>query len=225
VGQLDREGAADEPGRDRFSALSAAVRRTGCLLVASLGLLCVAPIFLFAALAIRLDSEGPVFFRQRRVGRGGEDFTMLKFRSMYVHATPDTHMRYVAELASSTGAPTRGNLCKLTGDPRVTRVGAFLRRTSIDELPQLLNVITGQMSLVGPRPAVRYELEHYRPEHFERFEVRPGITGLWQVSGRNRLGFNEMLDLDVAYVRQRGLASDVWLLLRTPLAVLRADTA
>ena len=144
---------------------------------------------------------------------------------MSAHATHEPHHRYVTELAGETVERAAGDLRKLTHDPRVTRVGAIIRKSSIDEWPQLLNVLAGQMSIVGPRPAVKYELDLYRPEHFERFNVRPGITGLWQVSGRNRLGFNEMLELDVEYARRHGLALDIWIMLRTPLAVLRADTA
>jgi lipopolysaccharide/colanic/teichoic acid biosynthesis glycosyltransferase len=148
---------------------------------------------------------------------------MLKFRSMGAGAQQDLHRRYIGELAH---APVNGSgLHKLTRDPRVTRVGAILRKTSIDELPQLLNVLVGQMSLVGPRPAVAYELRHYRPEHHERFAVRPGLTGLWQVSGRARLGLYAMLDLDVEYVRRRSVWLDLRVLLRTPRAVLQGHTA
>ena len=202
-----------------------AAKRTTDLVLAAVMLICLAPFFVLTALAIRLDSPGPVLFRQRRVGRGGREFTMLKFRSMSAHATSEPHHRYVTELAhGAVGAPN-GDLRKLTHDPRVTRVGALIRKASIDEWPQLFNVLAGQMSIVGPRPAVHYELALYRPEHRERFAVRPGITGLWQVSGRNRLGFNEMLDLDVEYVRRQTFLFDLWLILRTPLAVLRANTA
>ncbi|MFZ0042036.1 MAG: sugar transferase, partial [Solirubrobacteraceae bacterium] len=118
-----------------------------------------------------------------------------------------------------------GKLRKLTNDPRVTRVGAFIREKSIDELPQLLNVLTGDMSLVGPRPALDYELEHYQPEHFERFNVRPGMTGLWQVSGRSRVGLMGMLDLDVQYARHHGVVRDLSILLRTPAALAGRSAA
>jgi lipopolysaccharide/colanic/teichoic acid biosynthesis glycosyltransferase len=185
----------------------------------------VAPLLAIVAVAIRLDSSGPILFRQRRIGRGGREFTMLKFRSMSPDASSAAHRRYIAELAAAAAGEHDGGLCKLTADPRVTRVGAVIRKASIDELPQFLNVLAGQMSIVGPRPAVPYELPLYRPEHFERFRVRPGMTGLWQVSGRNRLDFTEMLDLDVEYVRSCGLLYDLRLLVLTPSAVLRADTA
>lgn len=213
--------AVSRNGRARLPAL----KRATDVLLAIVMLVCLAPLCALVALAIRLDSQGPILFRQRRVGRGGQDFTMLKFRSMLADASAAAHHRYITELASGVVDASREELRKLTEDPRVTRVGAIIRKTSLDELPQLFNVLAGQMSIVGPRPAVAYELELYRAEHFERFDVRPGITGLWQVSGRNRLGFHEMLDLDLEYVRRQGLARDLWLILRTPLAVLRADTA
>jgi lipopolysaccharide/colanic/teichoic acid biosynthesis glycosyltransferase len=188
-------------------------------------LVVVAPLFVLVAVAIRLDSPGPVFFRQSRVGQGGREFTMLKFRSMELGAATEAHQSYIKALASAPAVVADGRLQKLTEDVRVTLVGAILRKTSIDEIPQLINVLAGRMSIVGPRPAVDYELEFYRPEHLERFGVRPGITGLWQVSGRNRLGFYEMLDLDLEYVRRHSFAYDLWLLLRTPWAVVSADTA
>ncbi len=183
------------------------------------------PLLAIVAIAVRLDSPGPVLFRQRRIGRGGRDFTMLKFRSMSAGASHDAHWLFISELALRPAGSADGSLLKLTQDLRVTRVGAIIRKLSIDELPQLLNVLVGDMSIVGPRPAVAYELDLYRAEHFERFAVRPGLTGLWQVSGRNRLGLYDMLDLDVDYVRDRRRGRDLRIILRTPLAVLRANTA
>jgi lipopolysaccharide/colanic/teichoic acid biosynthesis glycosyltransferase len=128
------------------------------------------------------------------------------------------HQEYIKKLA--TGKADQDSLKKLTGDPRVTRVGQFLRKTSLDELPQLVNVFTGNMSLVGPRPALEYELQYYREEHYERFAVKPGMTGLWQVSGRNELGFTEMLDLDAEYARSSNLFTDVKILAKTPMAAI-----
>ena len=211
-------------GRARERA-GLALKRATDLLVAIVLVAVLAPALLPIAIAVRLDSPGPALFRQRRVGRRGREFSMLKFRSMAVNAPPELHRRYVEKLFDEKPGPSDSALRKLTGDPRVTRIGAILRRTSIDELPQLLNVLVGQMSLVGPRPAVAYELEHYRPYHYERFAVRPGLTGLWQVSGRGRLGLQTMLDLDVEYVRNRSLMLDLRMLLRTPKAVLDAFTA
>ena len=202
-----------------------ALKRVIDLLLATVLLFVLAPALLLVALVVRLDSPGPALFRQPRIGRHGRSFRMLKFRSMTADASPELHRHYIGQLANEAAQSTGGGLRKLTSDPRVTRIGAILRRTSIDELPQLLNVLAGHMSLVGPRPAVSYELEHYRPSHFERFTVRPGLTGLWQVSGRAQLGLQAMLDLDVEYVRRRSLIFDFTLLLKTPKAVWNAFTA
>ena len=177
------------------------------------------PLLIAIAVAIKLDSPGPVLFGQRRIGRNREPFTVLKFRSMAAHASSDAHRRYIAELARA-GEHGDGPK-KLTADPRITRVGAVLRRTSLDELPQLINVVRGQMSLIGPRPAIAYELEHYEPWHLERFQVPPGLTGLWQVSGRYRLDFHQMLALDVEYARSVSPLLDAKILLRTPLSLVR----
>jgi lipopolysaccharide/colanic/teichoic acid biosynthesis glycosyltransferase len=202
------------------------VKRAVDLTVSLALILVLLPLMLVIALAVRLDSRGPTLFRQRRLGRDRQLFTVLKFRTMSAGSSSELHQRYIAQLAAGNGnggskAAANGEMKKLTADPRVTRVGRFLRRTSLDELPQLFNVVAGSMSLIGPRPALEYELKHYRPEHFRRFDVRPGITGLWQVSGRNRLGFHEMLDLDVEYSAEAGLARDVGILVRTPKAAFR----
>jgi lipopolysaccharide/colanic/teichoic acid biosynthesis glycosyltransferase len=183
------------------------------------------------ALAIKLTSKGPVFFRQRRIGQFGTPFVFLKFRSMFLNNDPKIHREYVQQLISGKAAPqpttvNGGGAYKLTKDPRVTRVGAFLRRTSLDELPQLYNVLRGEMSLVGPRPAIPYEVEAYRPWHRRRvLHAKPGITGLWQVSGRSRVGFDEMVRLDVRYAMTRSFLLDLKILLMTPKAVLLGDGA
>lgn len=184
-------------------------------------LVILAPLMLLVFLAIKLDSRGPVFFRQRRMGRDMRPFTILKLRTMISDCSSEPHQRYIANLANGNGAVSEDDVKKLTADPRVTRVGRVLRRLSIDEVPQLVNVLAGQMSVVGPRPAIGYEIEHYQPHHFARFQVRPGITGLWQVSGRNLLGFTEMLDLDVEYAEAPTLSTDLRILARTPLAAIR----
>jgi lipopolysaccharide/colanic/teichoic acid biosynthesis glycosyltransferase len=193
-------------------------KRTIDIVGALVGLVVLSPLLLVLAAAVRADSAGPAIFRQRRVGMEGRTFLVTKFRTMHTGASDEAHRRYIAQLA--TGAAGEGPLKKLTADPRVTRVGAFLRRTSLDELPQLLNVLAGEMSLIGPRPALEYELAHYRPEHFDRFAVRPGMTGLWQVSGRARVGFLEMLDLDAHYAREGGPLTDLTILVRTPRALV-----
>ena len=185
-------------------------------------LLVLLPLLLLIALAVKLDSRGPVIFRQVRLGRGMREFSVLKFRTMARDASSELHREYIAKLVAGD---EDGDLKKLTDDPRVTRVGRVLRRLSLDELPQLLNVVAGQMSLVGPRPALEYELDHYEPHHFERFAVRPGLTGLWQVSGRSGLGFREMLDLDTTYARTNSAGTDARILLATPVALVKKPAA
>jgi lipopolysaccharide/colanic/teichoic acid biosynthesis glycosyltransferase len=152
------------------------------------------------------------------------EFQVMKFRTMSQDASPELHRQYIAQLMTAENEDDDG-LKKLTNDPRVTRVGAFLRKTSLDELPQLLNVVAGQMSLVGPRPALGYELDHYDAVHFDRFQVRPGLTGLWQVSGRSELGFRQMLDLDAQYARESSPVQDLQILLKTPITLLRRHAA
>ena len=194
------------------------VKRAIDLIGSAICLVVLSPLFLLLALAIVIDSGRPVVFRQIRLAREMREFRVLKFRTMKLGASSDAHQAYIKKLA--TGQADEDSLKKLTADPRVTRVGRFLRRTSLDELPQLMNVLLGNMSLVGPRPALEYELEYYRPEHFERFAVRPGMTGLWQVSGRNELGFTEMLDLDTEYARTSSLLTDIKILVKTPMAAI-----
>jgi lipopolysaccharide/colanic/teichoic acid biosynthesis glycosyltransferase len=184
----------------------------------------LSPVLAVVAVLIKRDSPGPVLFRQVRYGRRVRPFTVLKFRTMTTGSSPAVHRAYIASLARG-GSPAGEGLHKLTDDVRVTRVGRVLRATSADELPQLINVLLGQMSVVGPRPAIDYELEHYEPEHFARFDVKPGLTGLWQVSGRSRLGFREMLDLDVEYARRCGPRLDLRILLRTPRALFDGGAA
>jgi lipopolysaccharide/colanic/teichoic acid biosynthesis glycosyltransferase len=165
--------------------VSDALRRTLDVVVAGGALLVLSPLLLALALVVRLDSKGPALFRQRRVGRGRREFTMLKFRTMYADADATPHRQYVQALIQEDRSPERGCLYKLSVDDRVTRVGRFLRSWSLDELPQLINVLRGQMALVGPRPVIPYEVELYPATYLGRFDVKPGLTGLWQVSGRN----------------------------------------
>jgi lipopolysaccharide/colanic/teichoic acid biosynthesis glycosyltransferase len=189
------------------------------VLGSALLLVVVSPVLLVAALAVRITSPGPALFRQERLGRDGRPFVMLKLRTMQ-DGCPDTeHRAYVRALLAGDAAPLDG-LYKLRGDTRITRVGALLRRTSMDELPQLWNVLRGHMSLVGPRPVLPYEADMFPAWSRARFGVRPGITGLWQVSGRNRLTMLDGLALDVAYVERCGLLLDLKILLRTVGAVL-----
>jgi lipopolysaccharide/colanic/teichoic acid biosynthesis glycosyltransferase len=187
------------------------------LLVLMIPMLCI-------AIAVRCSSPGPAFYRQQRIGRGGRPFTMYKFRTMRVGGSDAQHRELIARELRGEDTSVNGSW-KIDRDPRVTRVGAFLRRTSIDELPQLINVLLGQMSLVGPRPCLDWEAEMFPARFAERFDVPPGLTGLWQVSGRSTMGTLEMLELDLAYVRAWSFWRDLGILLRTVPALLRGHGA
>jgi lipopolysaccharide/colanic/teichoic acid biosynthesis glycosyltransferase len=189
---------------------------------AAILLVVLTPVMLIIAVAIRLDSDGPVLFNQRRLGRSLVPFTVHKFRTMKYGVSHDVHKAFVQSLiAGDEPRQVEGKpRFKLAVDDRVTRVGAVLRRTSLDELPQLWNVLRGDMSLVGPRPPIPYEVERYPAHWFARFAVKPGVTGLWQVSGRSELTLEEMISLDVQYVERRSVRLNVWILLRTIPAVL-----
>lgn len=184
----------------------------------------LAPLLAVLAALVRITSAGPSLFRQERLGIGNRRFTMFKLRTMHLDNDDRIHRDYVASMLSSAGeaVATEGQrLYKLEADPRVTRVGAFLRRTSLDELPQLFNVLRGEMSLVGPRPVLPWEAEMFAEQYQRRFSVKPGITGLWQVSGRSRLSMQEALDLDIEYVARRSFVLDLQILFRTIPAVCR----
>ena len=193
-------------------------------------LVILSPLFLLIAIAIRVTSRGPILFRQRRVGRYGSSFTFLKFRSMYVASDDQVHKAYVKDFISGkqTGASAAkdSTVFKMTAHPRVTSVGRWLRRSSLDELPQLINVLKGEMSLVGPRPPVPYEVASYQSWHRLRLiAVKPGITGLWQVRGRSRVNFNDMVRLDLMYARTWSVWLDIDILLKTPGAMLSGHGA
>jgi lipopolysaccharide/colanic/teichoic acid biosynthesis glycosyltransferase len=196
-----------------------------------MALILAAPAFLVIALAIKLTSKGPVFFRQERIGQYGVPFVFLKFRSMKAGNDASLHKEYVTKLIAGKAERHAENangdgVFKLTKDPRITPVGSFLRKTSLDEIPQFLNVLKGEMSLVGPRPPVAYEVEAYDFWHRRRLlEVKPGITGLWQVSGRSRVTFDEMVRLDLRYARAWTPWMDIKILLRTPRAVVFGEGA
>jgi len=182
------------------------------------------PALAILMLLVRSTSAGPALFRQQRLGRDQRPFTMLKLRTMHVGRDDRIHREYVTSLLSgdSEAVASPGNgLYKLQADPRVTRIGAWLRRTSLDELPQLCNVLRGEMSLVGPRPVLPWEAEMFSEQYQRRFAVRPGLTGLWQVSGRSRLSMGKALELDVEYVARRSFRYDLMILIRTVPAVLR----
>jgi lipopolysaccharide/colanic/teichoic acid biosynthesis glycosyltransferase len=201
------------------------MKRTIDILGASFALLVTAPLFLFIAWRVQRDSAGPIFFRQTRLGQGKRPFTALKFRTMKVDVDTNAHRAYIERTMDPTVAPSTNGLYKVTPDDSVTRSGHWLRKTSLDELPQLINVLRGDMSLVGPRPCIEYETEHFLPHHFDRFLVPAGITGLWQVTARSQATFREALDMDVAYARGWSLGLDLRLLCRTPLQVLAGKGA
>ena len=189
------------------------LKRALDMLLAGLALVATLPLWLVIVVAIRLDSPGPAIFVQERVGIHGRRFRFYKFRSMYADAE-----HRIAELQSSNEAS--GPVFKMRSDPRITRIGFLLRRTSLDELPQLLNVLKGEMSLVGPRPPLPKEVEQYRPNDAIRLSVKPGLTCLWQISGRSTVGFDEWMEFDREYIRRMSLQFDVTILLRTVWAVL-----
>jgi lipopolysaccharide/colanic/teichoic acid biosynthesis glycosyltransferase len=221
----------DLVSRDKGQRSVLFVKRTVDFVGSSVMLILLAPLFLVIALAIKLSSRGPVFYRQQRVGRYGQTFTFLKFRSMFVNNDSNVHKDYVTRLIASKAGETAPketgeSIYKLTNDKRITRVGKILRRTSLDELPQFINVLKGEMSLVGPRPPIPYELAAYQTWHRHRLlAVKPGITGLWQVMGRSSVRFDEMVRLDLRYASTWTPWLDVKILLRTPGAVIRGSGA
>jgi exopolysaccharide biosynthesis polyprenyl glycosylphosphotransferase len=197
------------------------VKRATDVVIATVVLIFTLPLFAWIAWRIKRDSPGPVFFRQVRLGAGQRNFTLLKFRTMAVDTDDAVHREYIQQIMDPGAPPTTNGLYKLDRRAEVTKYGAWLRRTSLDELPQLINVLRGDMSLVGPRPCLAYETELFERHHFDRFLVPAGMTGLWQVTARARATLAEALDLDAAYARNWSLRLDFSLLIRTPLALLR----
>lgn len=221
----------DLSGREVNKRTLLGIKRIMDIFGSALALVVCGPFFLIIALAIKATSEGPVLFRQQRVGQYGRCFTFLKFRSMRADNDPSAHQEYVLKLINgntdreSSSGENEG-IYKIKNDRRVTPVGRLLRRTSLDELPQLFNVLKGEMSLVGPRPAILYEVAAYQTWHRRRLlEVKPGITGSWQVNGRSRVKFDDMVRLDLQYAKSWSPWRDISILLRTPAAVLRGDGA
>jgi lipopolysaccharide/colanic/teichoic acid biosynthesis glycosyltransferase len=216
-------------GPNRDAGLYAFSKRT-LDLTASLALLTLlSPLLLLIAALVKFRSPGPVFFRQVRIGEMAKPFTMLKFRTMHINNDNAVHQQYVSWFIKSSGQAQQsgnGGVFKITNDPRVTVIGRFLRKTSLDELPQLWNVVRGDMSLVGPRPPLKYEVDQYERWHCRRvLEAKPGITGLWQVSGRSRTTFDEMVRLDLRYAKTCSLWTDIKILLATPAAVISGKGA
>jgi lipopolysaccharide/colanic/teichoic acid biosynthesis glycosyltransferase len=211
-------------GKPRW--LHSAGKRMIDIVLSSFALLILLPLFLLIVAVLRSTSKGPALFRQERIGQFGRRFTLLKFRSMQISNRSTIHEQYVRKLIrGDLGVPDSG-VFKIQSDPRVTRVGRLLRKTSLDELPQFWNVLIGEMSLVGPRPPVPYEVEVYDIWHRRRvLEAKPGITGLWQVTGRSRTCFDDMVRLDLRYTQSSSLWLDLKILLQTPRAVIAGDGA
>ena len=182
-------------------------------------LLILLPLLLTIGVLVRVSSPGPILFRQRRVGKDGREFCMYKFRTMLPNSDASIHQAYYRALINGEAEPISGTF-KLRHDPRVTPIGRILRRSSLDELPQLFNILKGDMSLVGPRPPIPYEVELYGPRERSRLSVTPGVTGLWQVSGRNALNFHQMIDLDLSYIERWSVWLDLVILFRTCVVVI-----
>ncbi len=206
--------------------------KRGMDIVGSFALIAVlSPLLILIAGLVKMSSPGPILFRQVRIGQMMKPFMICKFRTMYTNAGHGIHHDYVKWFITSSDKETgekhtKNQIFKLTSDPRITPIGHFLRKTSLDELPQLWNVLVGEMSLVGPRPPLWYELQQYKPWHRHRvLEAKPGVTGLWQVSGRSRTTFDEMVRLDLRYARQQSLWADIKILFATPMAVISGKGA
>jgi exopolysaccharide biosynthesis polyprenyl glycosylphosphotransferase len=210
--------------REPLSNGARILKRAFDLIISALAIAVLFPVWLLVALLIKLDSKGPVFYTQERVGMDGRLFLLYKFRTMKAGADSELHREYQRAFIAGRAEANMGNdhkpTYKLLADPRITRVGKVLRRTSLDEVPQLLNVLSGDMSLVGPRPPIPYEVEAYELWHRKRLDMKPGLTGLWQVSGRNRLPFEEMVRLDLFYIENWSLLLDLKIILRTGLVML-----
>jgi lipopolysaccharide/colanic/teichoic acid biosynthesis glycosyltransferase len=193
-------------------------------------LILLSPIFLVISILIKLDSPGPVFYKDERIGENGQPFTMYKFRSMKVNSDASIHREHVTRLIGENISPEQltdepeGTL-KMEKDPRITKVGHFIRKTSLDELPQLFNVLHGEMSLVGPRPSLPYEVEIFKEWHKRRFESPPGITGLWQVEARNQVSFDEMVRMDLEYIEKYSIWLDIRIVLQTPWELIKGKGA
>jgi len=197
------------------------------LLIALVCIVLFGPLMLLIMAGIRISSPGPIYYRQTRIGKNGKPFSILKFRSMQVKNDPDLHRAYVQKLIHENiqpGAPGRSNL-KMLGDPRITGLGKYLRKFSLDELPQFFNVLRGEMSMVGPRPPLLYEYEVYGEWHKQRLMVRPGITGLWQVMARNTVSFDDMVRIDMEYIQSMNLWLDLKIMFLTPIVMIRGKGA
>jgi lipopolysaccharide/colanic/teichoic acid biosynthesis glycosyltransferase len=214
---------AERKGTTAPGRVYEAAKRTIDIMLSLALIVIVVPLLVFLCLLVRSTSAGPALFRQERLGRDKQPFTLLKLRTMYINNDDRVHRDYVTRMLSADHTAPAGNsgLFKLDADPRKTPLGTWLRRTSLDELPQFFNVLHGEMSLVGPRPVLPWEAEMFEEAHQQRFVVKPGITGLWQVNGRSRLSMRRAIELDVEYVARRNVTLDLAILLRTVPALFR----
>jgi exopolysaccharide biosynthesis polyprenyl glycosylphosphotransferase len=213
--------------REPLSNASRLLKRAFDLGISAFAIILLSPFWLLVAVLIKLDSKGPIFYTQERVGMDGRLFLLYKFRTMRAGAGPELHKDYQRAFIAGRAEANLGNAekptYKLPSDPRITRAGQWLRRMSLDEVPQLLNVVLGDMSIVGPRPPIPYEVEAYELWHRKRLDMKPGLTGLWQVSGRNRLPFAEMVRLDLFYIENWSLLLDLKIILRTVFVILGGE--
>ena len=199
----------------RLHSFEGKVKRFFDLVVTSVAVVVLSPLMLLIAILVKHSSPGPVLFVQERIGKDGRPFRFFKFRTMLHNSDAAIHRQFASMFINGGGGASETKIFKMTLDPRVTGVGRWLRKTSLDELPQLFNILRGEMSLVGPRPPLPYELEEYQPWHHERLRVLPGLTGLWQVSGRSNVPFEEMVRLDILYINSWSLLTDLRIVLRT----------
>jgi len=183
-------------------------------------LILLSPLLITISILIKIVSPGPVLFKQSRVGYGGKEFKFLKFRTMHCNADTSAHQKYLADLIKCESASCDKPMIKIKNDPRIFKFGYFLRETCLDELPQLINVLRNEMSLVGPRPPIPYEVREYSSWHHGRFDCMPGMTGLWQVNGKNKLSFRDMIRLDIQYSRRFTIWMDLLILLKTPFIII-----
>jgi len=231
--KLLRDALTDAAARDRGNAMEekswpvVAAKRNIDVLVSLAVIVFGLPFHILVAALIKLTSRGPVLFEQERIGRDGRTFRMYKYRTMLCNNNDEAHRNFARDFINGNttklnkGNGSQGKIFKMVDDPRVTSIGKFLRKTSLDELPQFINVLKGEMSLVGPRPPLKYELELYKEWHKRRLAVKPGLTGLWQVSGRSTVPFDEMVELDIFYIENWSLLLDIKIILRTAPVMLR----
>ena len=228
--EMDEANPVEQIHREKGSRYRSGIRkRIVDIIGAAFGIVIFSPFFLMIAILVKVTSRGPVFFGQERIGKDGKPFQMLKFRSMYTDNDDSLHREFVTrlirgEIREESGEPGE-KIYKIRNDPRVTPIGRIIRKTSLDELPQFFNVLKGDMSLVGPRPALSYEVAQYDLWHCRRVSAKPGITGLWQVEGRSLTTFDGMVRMDIRYIERWSILLDLLIIIKTPFSLLSAKGA